>query len=407
MRVLVPIEGHFIRYKEKVFSSHLTYERFWKRYLDSFQEVLVLARVLNAETVPNNWYRADGPGVVFQDLPEYRGFSQYLRILPRLRAQVKRAVQHADAAILRVPGQIGTLVWKELRKKKRPFGVEVVGDPWDVFAPGSFQSIARPLIRRLSTRNLRAQCREAVAAAYVTESALQRRYPPGGWNTHYSNVDLPPEAFISDQFLADRLHKLRDLAQNEQRPWRLVFVGGMNQLYKAPHVLLRAVAACVEDGLNLEVIMVGDGHYRPQLEAQAAQLGLANRVYFLGRLPSGTPVREQLDRSDLFVLPSFQEGLPRAMIEAMARGLPCIGSTVGGIPELLPPEDLVPSGNAEALARKIQEVVRDPDRMCQMAERNFQVARNYRPEVLQARREQFYRKVRELTEAWYAATIRR
>ena len=65
---------------------------------------------------------------------------------------------------------------------------------------------------------------------------------------------------------------------------------------------------------------------------------LRDRVRFRGQLTTPVDVRAELDRADLFVLPSRQEGLPRAMIEAMARALPCIGSSVGGIPELLQPK---------------------------------------------------------------------
>ena len=88
------------------------------------------------------------------------------------------------------------------------------------------------------------------------------------------------------------------------------------------------------------------------------------------------------------------------MVEAMARGLPCIGSTVGGIPELLPSEDLVPPGDVEALAGKIREVVSDPQRMARMSARNLHKAKEYREEVLGKRRSDFYRHVKEKTEAW-------
>ena len=88
------------------------------------------------------------------------------------------------------------------------------------------------------------------------------------------------------------------------------------------------------------------------------------------------------------------------MIEAMARALPCIGSTVGGIPELLPPEDMVFPGDAGALARKIREVVTDPARMARMSARNLKMAREYRGEILRERRIAFYRYVRERTKEW-------
>jgi glycosyltransferase involved in cell wall biosynthesis len=88
------------------------------------------------------------------------------------------------------------------------------------------------------------------------------------------------------------------------------------------------------------------------------------------------------------------------MIEAMARALPCVGSTVGGIPELLPREDMVPPGDADALARKIIEIVSDPQRMQRMSARNLARAGDFQEEVLRERRLEFYRYVREQTEEW-------
>ncbi len=122
-------------------------------------------------------------------------------------------------------------------------------------------------------------------------------------------------------------------------------------------------------------------------------------------MPAGEAVREEMDRADVFVMPSRQEGLPRATIEAMARALPCIGSTVGGIPELLATEDLVPPGDALALATKIREVVSDPERMARMSARNLAKAGEYRDEALRERRVAFYRHVRKMTERWIRGDI--
>ncbi|MGL5060277.1 MAG: glycosyltransferase, partial [Microcoleus sp.] len=93
----------------------------------------------------------------------------------------------------------------------------------------------------------------------------------------------------------------------------------------------------------------------------------------------------------------------RAMVEAMARGLPCIGSTVGGIPELLSPEDLVPPGNAAALASKIYEIASDRERMTRMSARNLNKAKEYKDEAIRERRIAFYRYLKEETEAWLKA----
>jgi glycosyltransferase involved in cell wall biosynthesis len=244
-------------------------------------------------------------------------------------------------------------------------------------------------------------CREASAASYVTREVLQRRYPPGPltWTTSVSSIDLRDGLAESDKLEA----RIAGLRRSQGRrgsgdgPWRVGFVGMLVNFYKAPDVLLRAVATCVREGLQMDVAVVGEGKCRPEIEELAARLGLTGNVRFLGALPAGEPVRAFLDDIDLFVLPSRTEGLPRSLIEAMARGCPCIGSTVGGIPELLPPEDMVPPADSDALARKILEVLGDPNRMERMARRNWEAATEYLPEVLVRRRREFYTKVRELS----------
>ena len=136
------------------------------------------------------------------------------------------------------------------------------------------------------------------------------------------------------------------------------------------------------------------------MQQLAADRGVADRVRFLGQVPAGEPVREQLDAADLYLIPSRAEGLPKALIEAMARGLPCIGSRVGSIPDLLADEDLVPPGDARALADKLMEVAGSPDRMNQMAKRNLATAREYRNDVTDRRRHALYDHVRKSTEQW-------
>jgi glycosyltransferase involved in cell wall biosynthesis len=157
------------------------------------------------------------------------------------------------------------------------------------------------------------------------------------------------------------------------------------------------VAASVE----LHLTLVGDGRIRPQIEALANRLGIRGRCEFLGHLAAGDAICAELDKADLFVLPSRTEGLPRALIEAMARGLPCISTAVGGIPELLPAEDLVSPGDVAALAAKIREVACSAERRQQMSQCNIMVARRYAEDILQPRRAQFFRHIRAVTRSNY------
>jgi glycosyltransferase involved in cell wall biosynthesis len=393
MKVVITLEHRFDRTPDGAVWTMVTSPySFWQRYLEVFDRVCVVARVRDVPSVPADCKRADGEGVSFAAVPYFIGPWQYLQRSRQVRRAVQKAVGANDAVILRVPSTIASCVQPLLRKNAHPYGVEVVGDPYDVFAPGSIKHPLRPLMRWLFPRDLQRECAGACAGAYVTEQALQRRYPPGlnSFSTHYSSVELPDTAFTS----------LPRIPQPDVKSFTLIAVGTMDQLYKAQNVLIDAVAICVREGLDLKLILVGDGERRPELEKQTAVLDIEKRVVFRGKLAAGEAVQVELDQADLFVLPSYQEGLPRAMIEAMARSLPCIGSTVGGIPELLPSEDMVPPGDVAALARKIREVVTDPKRMATMSERNLEKAHNYRDEVLRERRIKFYRYVREKTEAW-------
>jgi glycosyltransferase involved in cell wall biosynthesis len=176
-------------------------------------------------------------------------------------------------------------------------------------------------------------------------------------------------------------------------------------MYKGPDVLIKAVGRCVRRGLDLQLTVVGDGRFRPTLEALAHRVDCASRVHFVGQLSSPEAVRPLLDGSHIFVLPSRTEGLPRALIEAMARGLPCIATRVGGIPELLADEDLVESGSVEQLARKIEELARDPARSASSAQRNFRTAQEYRDDILSIARRRFYAEVRQRTEQWLERSV--
>jgi glycosyltransferase involved in cell wall biosynthesis len=370
----------------------LSYSSLWANYLEVYDQVYLLSRAKPVSEPPPGWAKATGPGITAVPVPYFVGPKEYVKKYSSVKRTIAKAVAEAEAFQLRIPCSIGSQVYS-LLPANRPVGIEVVADPYDTFAPGSIKHPLRPAFRWWFPRELRHQCARATAALYVTQQALQRRYPCPNYTVGVSDVGLSPEMLVSEsrQYNSD------------VRPFTLVQVGTMEQLYKAPNITISAVAACVQAGLDIKLVMLGDGKYRPQLEEQARNLGISERVQFCGNLPNRLEVCKKLDQADLFVLPSYQEGLPKAMVEAMARALPCIGSTVGGFPELLPEEDMVPPGNVDALAQKIRSVITNPQRMTNMSARNLEIAQNYTEEILHKQRLAFYRYVREQTELYLAS----
>jgi glycosyltransferase involved in cell wall biosynthesis len=359
--------------------------------LEVYDLVRLLARAVQRPRPPEGWQEATGPGIEAIPLPDFHTPSEFARRFRSMRRTVRSSVDESEAIHLRAPCLIGGIFWRAL-DSERPYGVEVVGDPYDLFAPGAFPEKMRPLYRTWFTRRLRLQCAHATAAAYVTERGLQGRYPPApsAFTTYFSDVDLGEEAFVT----GPRASPTKGTATT------LIMVGSLEQLYKGPNILIEAVAIALRRGANVRLVIVGEGKRRQDLEKQVTTLGIQSQVEFRGQVPAGDGVRRQLDAADVFVLPSFQEGLPKAMIEAMARGLPCLGSAVGGIPELLSPQDLVQPGDVLALADKICEVTGHPERMAQMSVRNLAKASDYREHTLRERRLAFYLQVKHQTEAW-------
>jgi glycosyltransferase involved in cell wall biosynthesis len=102
---------------------------------------------------------------------------------------------------------------------------------------------------------------------------------------------------------------------------------------------------------DAELILIGDGRLKDELAQQAKNTQYSESIHFLGRRDD---ITELLKGFDAFVLPSVAEGMPRALLEAMASGLPCIATDVGGIPEIVSDREfasLVPTANPQELAK--------------------------------------------------------
>jgi glycosyltransferase involved in cell wall biosynthesis len=411
MEVTIALEARYaVAPDGSVWSQAGMARGFWERYLEVFDTVRIVARGTPVERVPEDWLVVNGKNILFHRVPDFHGPWQCLKRYPAIRAAVRAATPAHGAVILRVGSQIANILEPQLHERKYPYALEVIGDPSEVFAPGVVDHPLRPFFRWHFSRHLRRQCLRASGVAYVTKRTLQERYPAQFVSVSISDVDLPEEALLGRAFSThyssielESAHMAECIRNPKMHgPYRLVTVGSLAQRYKGTDVLIEAMARCVRAGLDLTAAIVGEGKYRPDLIAHSERLGMASRIQFLGQVTAGEPVRRVLDTADLFVLPSRTEGLPRALIEAMARGIPCIGSAVGGIPELLDASELVPAGDPEKLAAKIQEVLKDPVRMETMARRNLTGAKEFGESVLAERRRRFYQHVRDSTQSWEA-----
>jgi glycosyltransferase involved in cell wall biosynthesis len=138
---------------------------------------------------------------------------------------------------------------------------------------------------------------------------------------------------------------------------------------KGHHILLEAAAKLRKQGLEFQVVLAGDGPLRTSIEHRIAKLGLGDYVRITGWI-SGEQVQQEIKCCRAFVLPSFAEGLPVALMEAMALGRPVVSTYIAGIPELVVSGLtgwLVPAGDAESLAQMMREALSTtPERWMRM-----------------------------------------
>lgn len=347
---------------------------------EGFEEVQVFARVFDGRRGTGG--PVAGPGVTVFEVPPMSGVAGAVRHAPGLLRAALAAAGGADVAFCRVPGALGSVLARAAWLRGVPTALQVVGDPALV---NGGQEGANPWIPRAMAADLRWLCQHTAAANYVTEAYLQRHYPPGPQTRELglSDVDLGPEDYAD----APRRWSGRG-------PLNLVSVAHLSHPYKGIEVLVRAVAA-LEGRLDVRLRVVGGGRLQGQYAQLAEELGVGARITWVGTVAAGAGVRAELDRADLLVMPSYTEGLPRGLVEGMARGLPAVGTRVGGIPELIDAAVLVEPGDARGLADRIAAVA-DPERMAVLAADNLTRARDFAREVLVPRRRAFTRMLREL-----------
>ena len=183
--------------------------------------------------------------------------------------------------------------------------------------------------------------------------------------------DAVREFLVSDYgYDADRVTTIRNgwegapLPRTQSAVPTIVAVGNL-RVEKGHAVLLRALVSVKREVPDVRVVLVGDGPLRGDLERLTQVLELEDSVEFTGAVDDVWP---ELAAADVFAMPSLSEPLGIAAMEAMAAGVPVVGSDVGGIPEVVRPDTgyLVPPDDPDALATRLIELLRDKEKRTEM-----------------------------------------
>ncbi|WP_294413174.1 glycosyltransferase family 4 protein [uncultured Ruminococcus sp.] len=365
---------------------------FWKRYLNVFEDITVVARMQNMESVDDAVYtRADGKGVHFIELPFIRGTKGYLKNYFKLKRIMKNIISDEKCGIFRLPSLPTFMLLKEFKKTKRPYAIEVIVDPEDAYSRNIIAKI-------VLTTMLKKECKKANGVSYVTKDYLELKYPSHShiygeskkyFNSYYSSIKLDNSFFYNE----------RKYECNSVNEFRIIHIASaINSDVKGHSTLLKVVKNITDKGIKVSLRCIGDGDRRRYYEEMAKELGISNEVRFLGLFSKKDELRKQLIDSDLMLFPSRAEGLPRVVIEAMATGLPVLSTPVNGIPELLEDKYLFDPDDVEGFSKKIISLISNKSELQSMSINNYNKAHNYSDTILQSRRDNFYKKLRLLSE---------
>ena len=391
MRLLFAFDHRFYRGPDGAVHTSGAFPAWvWDRYLDHFDEVRVIARDSGPVPEGANLGRADKDRVSFEFLPSLSSLRQLVAPGPNVTAKMREAIAWADAVVARLPSEIGLMAAREARRAAKPYAVEVIGCAWDGWVHHG--SPAARLYAPLLFHRTRQAVKNAPMALYVTSRWLQSRYPTDAPSAVASNVDVVP---FTEEALAGRKRKLGEIAAG--RPPILGTIAALKVKTKGIQTAIEALSRLRSGGLELTYRVLGPGP-QEQWKQLAEKWGVADLVHFDGTQSAGAGVAAWLDEIDIYLQPSFQEGLPRATIEAMSRGAACIGSTCGGIPELLPPDRLHRPGDVKGLVDRIRRLAGNRAAIEAASIADREMARQFDPDVLKQRRYDFFSRLRALAE---------
>ena len=371
----------------KLYTSGNLNSFLWERYLKHFNSVTVIGRC-KTESDITRYHPAEKENVTFKLFTDVAGGADYFKKRKKIERKLIEEISQHDIVIMRFPATISVFAADYCIKNNIKYVAEVVGCSWD--ANWNYGGIAPKIIAPYSFFKMKKAVKYASASIYVTEQFLQRRYPThASITTNASNVIVKE---IQEKALPNRLAKINSKKNSDIV--RLGIIGNIAVRYKGFDVLLKAIAdlpVAIKQRIQVDFVGGGNPEY---LQGLIHDSNLADIATIRGKLKSGPEIFEFLDDLDLYVHPSKQEGLPRVVIEAMSRACPILASSVAGTPELLSNEFLHKPGDSKKLTKDIIKVIDDLELQKKMAKSNFDRSKSYLFDVLEARREDFFYKVK-------------
>lgn len=370
---------------------HVTFKNklIQERYLSVFESILIFAsEERDNSVVPTDGECSSGDNIVINPSNYYFNGADAFNplIVKKCKREIEDVLSKVDCAIIRLPSNIGIWACEICERKNFPYLVEVVGNVYDSMM--TYAKYTRVLANS-KQKEMKLAIEKAKYAIYVSKEYLQNIYPMSGVSTNCSNVCL---GVVEDSILHNRQRKIKTKKTVEKKlPIKLCTCGGIDLKYKGHKYVFEAMRLLKEkDGIICKYYIAGSGS-KKMLQKEAEKRNLEEQVIFTGQLKH-EEVYDLIDNCDIYIQPSLTEGLPRALIEGMSRACPCIGSNVGGIPELLYPDLLFTPRDSKEIASKIKYAMENE---LVISNRLFEESKEYESIKIEQRRQIILNKFKE------------
>ena len=355
------------------------YSTILRRYYNAFGPIIIFSRFVSTENATVEY--EDVTDIII-DVIKIESLSKAL--FNKYNKRVEEAVKNCDLVISRCPSISAYKAAEIAKRLHKPYFAECMGCPWDAYWN---HGMSGKIIAPYMFFKMRNVVKHADYALYVTKKFLQGRYPCKNESVGVSDVVISSDCDVQKK----REEKIKSSSADEIS---LMTTAGVNVRYKGQQYVIKSIPRLNRLGIRVKYLIVGEGD-QSYLRNIAQKCGVEDQVVFTGAKPLAE-VFEMLNKADIYIQPSLQEGLPRAVVEAMGRGCHCIGAKTGGIPELLDKEFVIRRKSVSDIVDRIYRYVNMSDEQkMQISSRNFEESKNYEAVCLNARREAYYEKVKE------------
>jgi len=393
VKLLMIQEEHFVKDRQgNVYSKRVLDDNILNRYLGYFDQLIIFARISDREFEEfSSLKKISDPRIKFYEMPDFYGPKQMILHSFKIIKTFKKAISDADIIFLRAPSMLTIFLYRFIPRRVKTGMEFMMGANYFI----ENESKIANFLNFLFDREAKRLARKVNGSLYVTKESLQREYPPNPQAFNKQNNSYFTYG-VSDVVLNFKDFYIRPQIDDIKKKYTLISVGFMDSYRKGQDILIETVKILNDKGYDVDLKLIGDGKKKNEFENLAKKLEISNKVFFLGHISNYNEIREHLISSDIFVLPSKSEGLPRVIIEAFSLGLPVISSDVNGNYELVDSDFLVSEFNSKIYADQIMKLINNPRIYNDISISNLKKAEDFLPEKLDPIRNMFFEKLSKL-----------